>query len=68
MEQKRCALCKQRLDPDSPFSVYGRNPLTNREAWMHDLCAISAYDELSNQPSSDPKYKDKQDEYNTRFA
>jgi hypothetical protein len=59
----KCALCKQALDTDSPYSVYGRNPVTFRHAWMHDLCAIEALESLHGQSAIDQKYEDRYDEY-----
>jgi hypothetical protein len=63
----RCALCKQAVDTDSAFVLYGRNPETFRNAWMHDQCAIAALESLHSLPSKDTRYSDRHDEYISRF-
>jgi hypothetical protein len=66
-DNARCALCNQSLDRESPFSIYGRNPRTFRYAWMHDFCAVNAFEALRGQPSKRAEYDNRQDEYIQRF-
>jgi hypothetical protein len=63
----RCALCHQKLNTDSPFVVYARNPATFRRAWMHDTCAVLALEECQGQPSKRAEYDNRYDEYISRF-
>ena len=65
----KCVLCKENLDTESPYVVYRQNPETFRKAWMHNFCFDHAYDWLRNEdPSNELLYKDRQDEYITRFS
>lgn len=63
----RCALCGDALDRDSPWSIYARNPLTFRMAWMHGSCATDALECLRGKPSRIAEYRDQYDEYIYRF-
>lgn len=58
-----CAICGDPLDREHPLSVYGRNPLTFRKAWMDYLCFEMALEELKCQRTGSNQYMNRLDEY-----
>jgi hypothetical protein len=55
----KCAICHDSLNTESPFNVYGTNPLTLRRAWMHGWCADSAYEQATELPASEPEFENR---------
>jgi hypothetical protein len=68
MNDKRCVVCGELMDSESPLSVYKRNPMTFRYAWMHYFCMGLMLEEAQTTPSKSMEYKNRLDEYFTRFA
>lgn len=59
----RCTLCRSRLNTDSPYVSYTRNPETWRFGWMHNYCARNALEMQRGERPHDPQYEDRYDEY-----
>jgi hypothetical protein len=55
----KCAICHDRLDPESPFNVYGINPLTLRLAWMHGWCAQAADEQAREISATDDRFENR---------
>lgn len=62
----KCTICREKLDTEHPESIYGKNPKTFRDAWMHSYCYKIALEDLKDLSSS-KNYDNKYDEYITRF-
>lgn len=63
MALPKCAICGDRLIPDTPTTIYGINPLTFRKAWMCLYCHYDACDEIKLQPSKSVQFDNRFDEY-----
>ncbi len=59
----KCKICNDELDTESPYNVYGKNPLTFRNCWMHGYCFDNALNDLKTQSSKNIDYENKYDEY-----
>jgi len=73
MRLPRCSECGGRIDPDAPTATSEAgclivNPRTFRRAWLCDHCFFENIEALKGKDSSKPLlYKDRHDEYLTRF-
>jgi hypothetical protein len=63
----KCAICGDIMIIDHPDNIYDRNPETFRFAWMHFLCYRETFEQLKHEPTQNPIYNNKQDEFLTRF-
>lgn len=55
--------CNKNLNTESPYNIYGKNPLTFRNAWMHGFCFDNSIDDLKTQSSKLINFKNRYDEY-----
>ncbi len=63
----KCVLCKDLLDQEHPSAIYGRNPETFRQAWMHLYCFDVALETLKEKGSKNTDFDSQFDEYISRF-
>ena len=45
----KCAICGDKIDPESPFVTHTINPNTLRVAWMENACFEMALDDLDSE-------------------
>jgi hypothetical protein len=58
-----CPICGEKMTINHPDNVYGINPQTKRRANMHLYCYSVALEDLIGEPSTNPKFKNKFDEF-----